>query len=82
MWGNGMMYGYHYGMGGMLLGFLFWIVIIACVVLLVVGMVGKTGWGRHSQSEDSALEILNKQYVRGEITREHYEEMKKDISEK
>jgi len=33
------------------------------------------------QGEDSALEILNKKYVRGEITKEQYNEMKKDISE-
>jgi len=34
--GNGMMYGYHYGMGGMLLGIIFWIIIITSVVLLVM----------------------------------------------
>jgi uncharacterized membrane protein len=33
------------------------------------------------QGEDSALEILSKNYVRGEITKEQNNEMKKDISE-
>ncbi|MRS04034.1 SHOCT domain-containing protein [bacterium] len=81
MMGNGMMYGYHYGMGWgwMLLGIVFWIFIITCVVLLVLWIVGKSGRGKHLQGEDPALEILNKRYARGEVTKELYEEMKKDI---
>jgi uncharacterized membrane protein len=35
-----------------------------------------------SSGEDSALEILNKRYAGGEITKEQYDEMKKDISAK
>ena len=80
--GNGMMYGYHYGMGWMLLGVVFWVFIITCAVLLVLWIIGKSGRGKHLQGEDSALEILNKRYARGEITKELYEEMKKDISAK
>ncbi len=82
MMGNGLMYGYHYGMGWMLLGLVFWIAIITGVVLLVLWIVAKSGKFRHEQKEDSALEILNKKYVRGEISKEHYQEMKKDIAEK
>ena len=80
--GNGMMYGYHFGMGWMLLGIVFWIFIITCTVLLVLWIVGKNGRGKRIEGEDSALEILNKRYVRGEITKEQYDEMKKTISEK
>ena len=80
--GNGMMYGYHYGMGWMLLGVVFWVFIITCAVLLVLWIIGKSGRGKHLQGEDSAHEILNKRYARGEITKELYEEMKKDISAK
>jgi putative membrane protein len=78
--GNGMMYGYHYGMGWMLHGLVFWIFIITCAVLLVLWIIGKSGRDKRVQGEDSALEILNKRYVRGEITKGLYEEMKKDIS--
>jgi putative membrane protein len=80
MIGNGMMYGYHFGMGWMLLGFVFWIFIITCAVLLVLWIIGKSGRGRRVQDEDSAVEILNKRYAKGEITKEQYDEMKKDIS--
>ena len=80
--GNGMMYGYHFGMGWMLLGIIFWIFIITCTVLLVLWIVGKSGRDKRIEGEDSALEILNKRYVRGEITKEQYDEMKKTISEK
>ncbi|MRR21205.1 SHOCT domain-containing protein [bacterium] len=76
-----MMYGYNYGMGWgwMLLGIVFWIFVITCVVLLVLWIVGKIGRGKHLLGEDPALEILNKRYARGEVTKELYEEMKKDI---
>ncbi len=80
MVGNGMMYGYHYGMGWMLVTFIFWILLIAGVVLLVMWIVGKSSRGARSAAEDSALDILKKRYARGEITREQYEEMKSDIS--
>lgn len=82
VFGHGMMYGYHFGLGWMLLGFVFWIFIITCAVLLVLWIIGKSGRGKRDHDEDSAMEILNKRYARGEITREQYEDMKKDISAK
>ncbi|HOP41870.1 MAG TPA: hypothetical protein PLI53_12580 [Geobacteraceae bacterium] len=64
MMGEGLMYGYHYGMGWMLLGLVFWIAIITGVVLLVLWIVGKSGKLRHEHKEESALEILNRRYAR------------------
>ena len=40
------------------------------------GPGGHRGEGKES---DSALEILKKRYAKGEITKEEYEQMKKDI---
>jgi putative membrane protein len=80
MVGNGMMYGYHYGMGWMLVSLVFWILLIAGAVLLVLWIIGKSGRGTRVRVEESALDILKKRYARGEITKEQYEEMKKDIS--
>lgn len=40
------------------------------------------GQGKHHKGvgeTDSALEILKKRYAKGEITREEFEQMKKDI---
>lgn len=75
------------GMGGMMdgnMGFwmffnmLFWILLLVGVVLLVVWAVQRMGGGGLS-SEESALDILKRRYARGEISKEEYEEKKRDI---
>jgi len=59
-------------MGGMgLLHVLFWILIIAGAVLIVQWLSGR--------GKESALEILNKRYAKGEIDSVAFERMKKDI---
>ncbi|MCZ7383596.1 MAG: SHOCT domain-containing protein [Candidatus Methanoperedens sp.] len=74
----GMMDGYGYGMGyGMwILGLIFWILVIIGLVLLI-----KYLWegGGAKRGEESALEILKKKYARGEISKEEFEEKKKDL---
>lgn len=78
MMGNGMMSG---GMWvWMLLNIILWILVIVGIVLLVVWLVRRSGIGEKSRSEESALEILKKRYARGEISKEEYEEKKRDIS--
>lgn len=54
---------------------LFWVLLIAGLILLAKWLVDQ---GRMSR-EDSALDILKKRYARGEITRQEFEEMKRDI---
>lgn len=73
----GMMEGYGYGMGsGMwIFGLIFWILILIGLVLLI-----KYLWeGGGARKEESALEILKKKYAKGEISKEEFEEKKKDI---
>jgi putative membrane protein len=71
----GMMDGYGYGMGGMwILGLIFWILILAGIVLLIKYLW--EGRGAH----ESALEVLKKRYARGEISKEEFEEKKKDLT--
>ena len=75
----GMMDGYGYGMMGggyWILGLIFWILVIIGLVLLI-----KYLWegSRGKRGEESALEILKKKYVRGEISKEEFEEKKKDL---
>ena len=78
MMGNGMMGG---GMWiWMFFNILIWILMILGIVLLVVWVVQKTRIGERSRVEESALEILKKRYARGEISKEEYEEKKRDIS--
>ena len=70
-WGPG------YGLFGMLFMLLFWVLIIAGVVLIVRWLVTQ---GRESRS-DSALDILRQRYARGEIDKDQFEAMKRDLVE-
>ena len=73
--GNGMVGD---GMGiWMLFGVVFWILVIVGIVLLVVWVVQKAVRGEGT--EGSALEILKKRYARGEISKEEFEEKKRDL---
>jgi len=75
----GMMDGYGYGMmgGGMwILGLIFWILIIIGLILLIKYLWEGAGTRR---GEESALEVLKKRYARGDITKEEFEEKKKDL---
>lgn len=57
-----------------------WIIVLVSIVLLVVWAVRKTSGNGQKKVEETALDILKKRYASGEITKEEYEEKKKDIS--
>lgn len=66
-------------MGGMgLLSILFWVLIIAGVVLIVRWLTARDGPGKVPPPE-SPLVILKTRYAKGEIDRATYETMKRDI---
>jgi len=56
--------------------FIFWIVVIAGIVYFVRS--ASAGRGRGS-SVESALDILKKRYAKGEINKDEFEKIKKDI---
>lgn len=64
-----------WGLGMMVLGFLFW---VAMIVALVLGIRWLVRQGR-PEAGDSALEILRQRYARGEINREEFEAKRKDL---
>ncbi|MGE0681324.1 MAG: SHOCT domain-containing protein [Candidatus Binatia bacterium] len=71
---------YPWGMGiSMFFMLLLWILAIVGIVFLVRWVLDQTTARQRGRSEDSALDILNKRYARGEINREEYEEKKKDL---
>ena len=80
-----MMNGMMNGMGMMVWGvfsFLLGLLLIFLFVVVVVAAV-KWLWGQQTPfgigSKESALDILKKRYARGEITREEFERMKREI---
>jgi putative membrane protein len=84
MFGYGMMHGYGLGLWGGLIGLILNVLIIVGIIWLVVWAVrrlagGVSHWGPSSASQ-SPREILQMRYARGEITRDQYQEMLKDLS--
>lgn len=80
MYGNGMMNGW------MAMGPLMWIVMILFWGLAIFGLICAVRWltGHGSSSEgqnspQTPLEILKTRYARGEISKEQFEQIKKDL---
>jgi len=72
-WGRGMMWGFP---GGMFMMFLILLLGLAVVYFLLK----KQGESRAVEvSRETPLDILKRRYAKGEITREQFEEMKKDL---
>jgi putative membrane protein len=75
-----MMYDWHgwgWGMGfGWILVVLFWILVIAGIVALARWLFYAQGTG---SSGKRPLDILKERYARGEVTREQYEQMRRDL---
>jgi len=64
------------------LGWIFPLVIWGAIVTGIVFLVRAAGQGRggaQSQAGMTAIDILKKCYARGEITREEFEAMKRDV---
>jgi len=72
----GMMDGYGMSSGMWIFGAIFWILLLAGLVLLIKYLwEGSGAKGAH----ESALDILKKRYAKGEINKEEFEEKKKDL---
>ncbi len=75
MMGFGMMGGFG------LIGLLFNVLILVGVVALVVWAVKRFSTGTsHTSGHESARDIAQARYARGEITREQYQQMLNDLS--
>ncbi len=71
-----MMWGDHWMFGGFM--WLFWIAILVGIFLLIKWAI-QQGRSENRKPDESALEILQKRYARGEIDKEEFEQMKKDL---
>jgi putative membrane protein len=75
-WGHMMNYGCGYGGGGIFM----WIIFLIAIGLLIyfIFQVQKTKNQKSSENE-SPLDILKMRYAKGEISKEDFERMKKDL---
>ncbi|GBD91079.1 hypothetical protein BMS3Abin04_01803 [bacterium BMS3Abin04] len=68
--------------GGMWFGWLFWIILIAIIIWAVLQFTNRNQPTNHSTNiveKETPLDILKKRYAKGEITKEEYDEMRKNI---
>ncbi|MFN3565061.1 MAG: SHOCT domain-containing protein [Burkholderiaceae bacterium] len=68
-----------YGMGGWFGMGLWWIIVVVIVVVLGAWMFKRAG-DSPSAPRESARDILDKRYARGEIGRDEYEQKKRDLA--
>ena len=73
-WGPMMHYGFGYG------GMFMWIIFLIVIGLLIYFFLQtRKTKGRTPIQNESHLDILKKRYAKGEIAKEEYERMKKDL---
>ena len=63
--------------GGMWFGWIFWIILVAVIVGLVVAMLNRSrNESPYYSDNDSPMDILKKRLAKGEINKEEYEQIK------
>ncbi len=69
--------GWGWGWGGMWLGGLISLVLLGLLLWLIVWAVRRSG---ERPKQNDAMNILRERYARGEISKDEFERMKKDLS--
>lgn len=79
--GQGMMGNWGMGWFGMIIMLLFWVLVIAGIVVLIRWLVHSTGSRNRSNvgTGSQAMDILKERFAKGEIGRDKFESMKKEI---
>ncbi|MGN6769300.1 MAG: SHOCT domain-containing protein [Rhizobiaceae bacterium] len=75
-----MMYGWQSGMGGgMLLGWLIFLVVIGLGIWLVAKVLNERGHGIPFERSNDAESILDQRFAKGEIDEEEYQKRRKAL---
>ncbi|MDH3600263.1 MAG: SHOCT domain-containing protein [Candidatus Tectomicrobia bacterium] len=73
----------HYGWGDMWWGgmWIFPLIMLTIMLIVVYLMFGRGGWRPpwHGDRSETALDILKKRYAAGEISKDEFEQVKKDL---
>jgi putative membrane protein len=72
----GYMMNYGFGYGGMFMWMIFLIVLVVAIYFVVQALKSKNIAG---QAQDKPLDILKRRYAKGEITKEEFEQIKKEL---
>ena len=83
MWGNMMGWGGYGGYGGGFFGaapmLLWWVLIIAGIVVLARWLSGGASGWHCASSADRALSVLRERYARGEIDKDEFDKRRVDL---
>ncbi|MBM3704944.1 MAG: SHOCT domain-containing protein [Actinobacteria bacterium] len=69
-----------FGGFGMIFGFIWSAAIITGIVFLVIWLVKRFSYATADKTGNRSLDILKERYAKNEITKEQFENMKKDLS--
>ena len=64
-----------WGYGGLFM----WLIFLALIGVVVYFIVRGEKWTKRGGIDETPLEILKKRYARGEVTKQEYDKMKKDL---
>ncbi len=82
MWPNmmGGFFGGGLGIVGLILGLIFFALIVAGIIIFIVWLLKRTNSSGVAQADNrNDLEILKEIYAKGEIDKKEFENLKKDI---
>jgi putative membrane protein len=77
-WGWHMWWG-AWGIGMLIFMILFWALIVAGIIALIRWAFGWSGAGGRAVGGSRAIDILKERYAKGELTRDQFEAMRRDL---
>jgi putative membrane protein len=78
---GGMMSGYGFNLPGAILSFTVWVLIIGALLAGPLWLARKADRGEsNSELGESPVEILNRRYAKGEIGKEEFDAIKRDLA--